>query len=99
MIVRASLLKRFLFPSKTLLRARETSGIALTKLRGLRASSHMRLSPEDLGLATSACRALAQRYREDAKRFENVSLRESALQRAKHIERVADFFQRQRDRA
>jgi hypothetical protein len=59
----------------------------------------MHLSPEDLGLATSACRALAQRYREDAKRFDNVSLRESALQRAKHIERVADFFQRQRDRA
>jgi hypothetical protein len=87
MIARASLLRRFLFPK------------TLAQLRGIRASSRIRLSPDDLDLATTACRALAQRYREDAKRFDDTSLRESALQRAKHTERVADFFERQRDRA
>ena len=59
----------------------------------------MGLGPEDLTVTADACRALAQRYRDDAERYEHAVLRDAALARARHAERLADFFERQRDRA
>ena len=58
----------------------------------------MRLSTHDLTLAADACRALAERYRKDAERYDTPALREAALERAKDAERLAHFFESQRDR-
>jgi hypothetical protein len=58
----------------------------------------MRLSREDLAIAADACHALAERHREDTQRHENEVLRDAALERARHAERLAHFFELQRDR-
>ena len=59
---------------------------------------HMRLSREDLTVAAGACHALAERYREDTSSHENTILRDAVLERARHADRLAHLFERQRDR-
>jgi hypothetical protein len=59
---------------------------------------HMRLSREDLTMAAGACHALAERYREDPISHENTILRDAVLERARHADRLAHLFERQRDR-
>jgi hypothetical protein len=59
---------------------------------------HMRLSREDLTMAAGACHALAERYREDTSSLENTILRDAVLERARHADRLAHLFERQRDR-
>ena len=51
----------------------------------------------DLALAGAACRALAQRCREDARQHQNSSIGEAALERAKNAERLAKYFELQRE--
>jgi hypothetical protein len=58
----------------------------------------VQLSAADLAIIATACWALAERYREDAKRYEHPDLREAAIARARHAERLAEFCERQRDR-
>ena len=58
---------------------------------------HMRLSREDLTVAAGACHALAERYREDTSSHGNTILRDAVLERARHAERLAHLFERQRD--
>jgi hypothetical protein len=59
---------------------------------------HMQLSAQDLTMAAEACRALAERYRKDAERYDSPTLREAALEQARDAERLARFFEFQRDR-
>jgi hypothetical protein len=58
----------------------------------------MRLPPDDLALSAAACRALAQRYRDNATKYEDGTLKDATLQRARHAERLAQFFERERER-
>jgi hypothetical protein len=59
----------------------------------------VRLPEKDLDLVAAACRTLAEHYREQANRFERPNMRDGALQRANHAERVAAFLERQCDSA
>jgi hypothetical protein len=52
----------------------------------------MRLTPDDLAMAAAGCRALAYRYREEAKRHKNPLLVEGALKRAEHAMHLAARF-------
>jgi hypothetical protein len=52
----------------------------------------MQLTPEDLAVAAAGCRALAYRYREEAKRHTNPQLVEDALKRAEHAMHLAARF-------
>ena len=54
------------------------------------------VSDDDLALAAAGCRALAYRYREDAKRQQNPMIVEDKLKRAEHAERLAEHFDRER---
>jgi hypothetical protein len=56
------------------------------------------LSDDDLALAASGCRALAFRYREDAKRQKNPLIVHDSLKRAENAERLAEHFDRERGR-
>jgi hypothetical protein len=56
------------------------------------------IDDDDLALAAAGCRALAFRYREDAKRHRNPLLVEDSLARAEHAERLAQHFDRERSR-
>jgi predicted DNA-binding transcriptional regulator YafY len=58
----------------------------------------MHLTPDDLAITAAACRGLAERYREDAKRLESTAISEAALVRAHHSERLAEFFELERER-
>jgi hypothetical protein len=58
----------------------------------------MRLSPHDLAIAAAACRALADTLREDAKAFGSAAISSVALERAHHAERLAVFFELERER-
>ena len=58
----------------------------------------MRLSPHDLAIAAAACRALADSCREDAKAFGSAAVNSIALERAHHAERLAVFFELERER-
>ena len=51
---------------------------------------------DDLALAAAGCRALAFRYREDAKRQKNPMLVEDSLKRPEHAEKLAEHFDRER---
>ena len=46
-------------------------------------------------MAAAACRPLAFRYREDAKKQKNPVLVENSLARAEHAERLAEHFDRE----
>jgi hypothetical protein len=59
----------------------------------------IQLSSEDLAVVAKACWTLAERYREDAERYDHPDLREASIAHARHAERLAEFFERQRDRA
>lgn len=54
------------------------------------------ISDDDLALAAAGCRALAYRYREDAKRQKNPLIVEASLRRAEESERLAEHFDRER---
>ena len=56
------------------------------------------VSDDDLAMAAAGCRALAYRYREDAKRQKNPMLVEASLARAEHAEKLAEHFDRERGR-
>ena len=58
----------------------------------------VKMSSEDLIIAAAACWALAERYREDAKRYGHPDLRDAASERARRAERLAEFFERQGER-
>ena len=54
------------------------------------------VSDDDLALAAAGCRALAFRYREDAKQQKNPLLVEDSLARAEHADQLAEHFDRER---
>ena len=58
----------------------------------------MRLSPDDLALSAAGCRMLAQHYRDTATRYADGIVKISTLQRAHHADRLAEFFELERDR-
>ena len=58
----------------------------------------MHLTPDDLAITAAACHELAERYRENAKRHKNAAISEAALVRSHHTERLAEFFELERER-
>ena len=58
----------------------------------------MRLSSDDLALSAAGCRMLAQHYRDTATRYADGIVKISTLQRAHHAERLAEFFELERER-
>jgi hypothetical protein len=52
----------------------------------------MQLTPEELATAAAGCRALAYRYREEAKRHKDPQLVENALKRAEKAMHLATQF-------
>jgi hypothetical protein len=56
----------------------------------------MRLSPDELTLAAVACRALAERYREQANRRKAPNLRAESIARSLQADRLAERFDAER---
>jgi hypothetical protein len=56
----------------------------------------MTLTPDELSLAAEACRALAERYREEANRRKDPALRREAIARSLHAEQLADRLDAER---
>ena len=70
----------------------------LERRQGLSGRGDLRLSSNDLAITAAACRALAERYREDAKGLGSTAISPIARERAHHAERLAEFLERERDR-
>src|SRR5262245_31498919 len=87
-------------PNEEVIATDENAKAELERLGNLRAPMlrQMRLSGADLTNVADACHALAERHREETERHESEVLRDAALERARHAERLAHFFERQRDR-